>query len=500
MSLILALDLGTSAIKILLMDPYGNILHLSSHPYPSEMPQQGWIQQDPEIWFDIARKAVNNRLSDVDKKDIGVISLSGHMSGMVAVDSDGKSLYPCITMADGRSSRQCDEINATAGSHIVEITGNMAINAFLAPKLLWFKQNNPSAYRQAKAIVSPKDFLRFKLTGKLATDSTDAGNSLLFNIHKRCWDETLIKELGFDTNKFPEVSTSYEIAGTLTCDAANALGLRHGIPVAFGAADMACQAIGAGLTYKGVVSATVGTSATMLTVLDTVKNAGVGRVTFHPHVMPGLIYALGSHFSGGLSLNWFSRVISEDNAEKLDYAFLDKLTEEAAQRPVGSNGLLFLPFLVGSGSPHFSANIKGSFIGLSIFTDRGSMYRSIMEGVSYNMKETFQLFESMCEGIETIRFGGGGLKAKIWPQIFADIFGRNVQISGNFDESTIGAAIIGGYSAGIFKSLKLPTKIKNNKMEIVYNEENTQKYQGLFALYLESYEKLMDINKKLKSY
>ncbi len=494
MSLILALDLGTSAVKIMLMDSEAKIHHVSSHPYPSQIPRQGWIEQEPGIWFKTASTAVKSVLSEEDRKSIDIISLSGHMSGLVAVDRQGNPLFPCITLADTRCTAQCDEIASLAGSRIAEITGNAVINAFLLPKLLWFKQNHKGLYHQTRYILSPKDYLRFCLTGKFATDSTDAGNSLLFNISDRAYDKELIKELGFCPDIFPDLLEAYDITGPLTEAAARETGLRPGTPVACGAADMACQALGAGLSQEGVVSATVGTSATMLMSLKKPDQMGLNKVTFHPHVIPGLIYTLGSHFSGGLSLNWFSGVLKADQSKKVDYAFLDRLTEEAALAPIGSNGILFMPYLVGSGSPHFNPNLHGAFLGLSLVSDRGSMYRAIMEGITYNMKETLLLFESMQSGIKTIKIAGGGMKAFLWPQVLADIFEKDILHSENSDESTIGAAILGGYAAGMFKSLDLPQSIQENSTFIKHDPLKSEKYGCFFKEYQRNYNAFEGLN------
>ncbi len=497
MPVILALDLGTSALKCMAMNETANILSVVAVPYPSASPRPGWLQQNPDEWIVAAVQAIKQCQDAIGNQEIGVISLSGHMSGLVLTDRDGVPLYPCITLADSRSAKQCNWLQLNMAPTIYRNTGNPAINAFLLPKLLWVKENLPDIYKKAELILFPKDYLRFRLTGQRATDITDAGNSLLYDFTAQNWNLSLVDQLGLNPAILPEVLKPYQIAGQISPAGAALFGLKPGIPVVTGAADMAAKAIGYGIQEPGYVAATIGTSATILTVVPSINRAGQDKVTFHPHVIPGFLYALGSHFSGGLSLNWFSGILS-GNQTSADYSLIQSLSREAQNISPGSEGLLYLPFLSGSGTPHFDAYARGSFLGLSTNTRRETMFRAILEGISYNLKESLSLFQNMGVEIKTVRIGGGGMNVKLWPTILANVFDYPVDIIQISDASAIGAAIIGGFAIGIFKDLSTPVQqIITHKRTVTPNPEISGIYQKNFQLYQASYEKLRDIFKGL---
>jgi Sugar (pentulose and hexulose) kinases len=483
----------------MIMNEHAEILQVASVPYPSYSPNSGWYQQNPEDWIQASIQAISKAQTAIGEEEIGVVSLSGHMSGLVLVDDDGQPLYPCITLSDTRSHLQSEWLRQKAQATIYRSTGNPAIDAFLLPKLLWMKENYPAIYQQTRYILFPKDYLRFHLTGRFATDATDAGNSLIYDMTKQCWDESLLYDLNLRKNILPEIFKPYEVAGQVSSKAARLFGIKAGIPVVAGAADMAAQAVGYGINEAGQIAVAIGTSATILTVVPEINPIGRDQVTFHPHVIPGLVYALGSHFSGGMSLNWFSGLISGDQS-KPDYALIQSLAKEAAEVPSGSGGLLYLPFLSGSGTPYFDAYARGSFLGLGVRTNRATMFHAVLEGISYNLKETILLFEKMGIQMKTIRAGGGGMNIELWPSILAAIFGYPIDVIGISDASTIGAAVIGGFGAGIFPDLNAPVKqIVGNKRTVIPNEKTLPVYDKCFELYQKSYQNLKDISRELVS-
>jgi xylulokinase len=497
MSVILALDLGTSAIKCMAMNERADVLHVSSVPYPSHTPNSGWLQQNPDDWIRVSVQAIKQCLAAIGQRDIEVISLTGHMSGLILTDDDGRPLYPCITLSDSRSYLQSEWLRQKAQEKIYASTGNPVIDAFLLPKLLWVKENLPSVYQQTKHLLFPKDYLRYHLTGKYATDITDAGNSLFYDFTKESWDEQLLAALEIRPDILPEILRPYGLAGAVNQKAARLFGLKEGIPVVTGAADMAAKAVGYGINEPGHVAATIGTSATILTLVPGINSIGRDKITFHPHVAPGNIYALGSHFSGGMSLNWFSGLISGDQS-RADYSLIQSLSKEAENVLPGSGGTLYLPFLSGSGTPYFDAYARGSFLGLSTSTKRETMFHAVLEGISYNLKESLLLFEAMSGKIKTIRVGGGGMNIKLWPTILADVFGYPVDIIKISDASAIGAAIIGGFGVGIFADLNTPVqRIIENKRTVVPNAEAVAIYNKYFDIYQKSYQNLKSICQEL---
>jgi xylulokinase len=487
MSHILALDLGTSAVKCLLMDSEGAVLQVHSEGYPSQFPQPGWMEQQPDDWVTAAVKAANQCMNLAGCRDISVISLSGHMSALVVVDENGDPLFPCITLSDSRSREQAQAMSRLAQEHIYVKTGNPVVDAFQAPKLLWLKEHHPGIYDRAHLFLFPKDYLRYRLTGKFGTDFTDAGNSLFFDPVQERWDDEIIGRLALRPSLMPRLFRPYEIAGTLTRSFAHLLGLTEGIPVAAGAADIAAAALGTGAVSPDEVVLTIGTNATMLSVVPDFHPEGIGKVTFHPHAHPGMMYALGSHFSGGHSLNWFSNLFQD----KVDYAQLQAWGAAAAKVPIGSHGALYMPFLIGSGSPHYDPHMQGAFLGLNNSADRGTLFRAVLEGISYNLKETLVLLERMSRPADRIRLGGGGAKIKVWPQILANIFDKPVQMLKHADASAIGAAMIGGHAVGIFPDLKeISSRLAETADTIEPEPAAAKEYAKRYAFYQNCYSAL----------
>ncbi len=497
MSNILALDLGTSAVKCLLMNEDGEVVNVSSVSYPSYNPEPGWVQQDPDDWIKASAQAINSCLNGENINKIDVISLSGHMSGLVMVDENIHPLYPCITLSDARSSSQSKKISAQLDKEIYAISGNPVINAFLLPKLVWIKENKPDLYNQCKYILFPKDYLRYYLTGNINTDITDSGNSLFFDITTHNWNKSILNKLGIDENILPELLKPYEIAGKTNEKAASIFNLPAGIPVAAGGADMACGALGFGINAPGDIAVNIGTSATILTAVPDINDIGYNKITFHPHIIQDTIYALGSHFSGGLSINWLTGLFSTESSQP-DYKLIQSLSKKARDIAPGSEGTIYLPFLVGSGSPHFNAEAKGSFIGLTPSTSRETLFKSILEGISFNLKETLNLYKKMGISINKIRVGGGGMKIELFQSILADIFNHPIEVISINDASAIGAAITGGYAVGLFKDLKSPAaKILNQQKTVYPDYDNASFYRDFYEVYQESYNSLGNVFSKL---
>jgi xylulokinase len=294
---------------------------------------------------------------------------------------------------------------------------------------------------------------------------------------------------------FPEILKPYDVAGTLTEEASCRYGLKQGIPVIAGGADMACGALGTGVNHPGDAAVTMGTSATFLCAISKIGEAGQG-ITYHPHAIPNCYYALGSHFNGGLALNWFSTLLSP-NAE-ISYPLLDELAAKAADLPPASQGLLCLPFLVGSGSPYFSALDAAAFIGLSQTADRAVLFKSLLEGIAFNLRQSLEIFENIT-GLKDIRLAGGGIRIKGWDQIITNVFGRNTRVVNCPDASAVGAAVLGGFGAGIFPDMEKAVEhcLKDQRCLTVDAGEQSV-YQVLYPLWIKAHDILRDISAELK--
>lgn len=498
MPLILAIDLGSSQLKLLVMDEKARVRAVVTEGYPTCTPGGGYLVQNPEDWEKALKRGFAKLSVLVNLKEIEVVSFSGHMSGVVLVDENGEVLYPCIMLSDCRSAEECRILESCMGDEIRNITGNPVIDAFSLPKLLWLKRHEREIYRRARYWLSPKDYIRFLFTGVPETEYTDAYNALCIDrrskvedgIPRDWWSEEMIRLAGLDVEKFPQVHGPMETAGMVTAVAAALFGLKSGIPVVYGGADMACGAVGNGLFEKGDMTLTLGTCATFLSMVEEEQEDAYGKVTFHMHVLPGQVYALGSHFNGGLAINWFSRAFSQKG--EVDYGLVAELSREAAVVAPGCEGVVTVPFLAGSGSPYFDSRDRQSVIGVDASVTRGKLFRSQLEGVSYNLRQTMELYEKMQKGIEKpIILGGGGVRVGIWPQMIADVFGKPLLLAENPDASAVGAALMGGAGSGLFEDLQ-----KASRMALTISErvepvkEHVAVYDSCYRQFLKVYQVL----------
>jgi xylulokinase len=494
----MGLDLGTSSLKVLLLNEKAEICFVHSEAYPSHMPRPGWIEQDPADYERAMEKVIAAALERVPPKDIAAVGFSGHMSATVLVDPSGRPVMNCITLSDNRGGAESLEIAEKAGERIFKNTGNPVITAFSAPKLLWLQRNRNGAFTRAAHYIAPKDYLRFLLCGRISAEYTDAANSLLLDSQGQ-WDWDLIKDLGLPVNIFPEILKPSGLAGTVTKAAARRFGLGEGTPVIAGGADMACGAVGTGINRPGDAAVTIGTSATFLCAVRETGKTGRGSVTYHPHPLPGCFYALGSHFNGGLALNWFSSLFSSDG--EINYSILDDLAERLGDIPPGSRGLLCLPFLAGSGTPYFSTGDSGAFIGLNQIADRTVLFRSLLEGIALNLRQSLELFEEINGGkLKSIRIAGGGSKIRGWARIITDVFGRDTLVAACPHASAVGAAVLGGAGTGMYPDTEEPAaKCFEDQIRLSADAGNHRVYHALYGFWREAHDVLEHVSGGLKN-
>lgn len=466
------------------------IEYIGSCRYTTIAEKRGYLEQDPYEWRRALKKALSDLEGQMSLKEIDAVSFSGHMSGLVAVNKEGKPLRPCILLADSRSEEECQDLEHKIGKQIEKMTGNAVINAFLLPKLVWFKKYENDLYQKTWRWILPKDYLRATLTERYETEYTDAYNSLCLDPVNSQWNDSIIEASGLDKEKFPLVCKPWDLAGNVTEKAADEYGLISGTPVFFGGADMACQALGNHLFSDGDSTLTIGTSATFLVQISEIDCNYTGKITFHKHILPEKLYALGSHFNGGLAVNWFAE--THGDSQKTDYQFVQKLAEAALKVPAGSNGVRTIPFLAGSGSPYFKSTDCQTVTGISAATTQAELFKSELEGITYNLKETLEIFRKLSNNkISEILLAGGGCKIIGLPQMTADVFGMPVHIAQNEDASTIGAAIVGAYGAGMIRNMEQAAKhLLEIKASIFPDMTKTQLYEGYFDEYKKLYRKM----------
>ena len=446
----MGIDIGTGSTRALLADASGQVRFSRSVAHEDmTMARPLWAEQKPEDWWRAAQAAIQGVLADAGASGAGIagIGLSGQMHGLVLLDESGSVIRPALIWCDQRSQAQVDAINSAVGREFVlACTANPVLTGFTLPKLLWVRDNEPAAYARVRHMLLPKDYVRYQLTGEFASDVSDASGTALFDVVKREWSRELASRLGVDPALLPRVYESSEITGTVSAAAAACTGLRAGTPVVAGGGDQASSAVGNGIVTEGVVSCTIGTSGVVFAHMDRPNYDPAGRVHTFCHAVKGAWHVMGVTQGAGLSLQWFRNQL----APGVPY---DQLTEEAAQAPAGSEGLFWLPYLMGERTPHLDAVARGGWIGLTAKHRRAEMIRAVIEGVSYSLMDCLQIIEGMGVPLAAVRVSGGGAQSAFWRQMLADVFDKRVVTLGTQDGSAYGAALLAMVGTGQFTTV-----------------------------------------------
>ncbi len=428
----------------------GRVLGIQGRDYAIREPEPGYAEQSPSEWWDATTDCVRRLLCLESMRGAWVraVGLSGQMHGLVLLDGNGTPLRDAIIWPDRRTADICREwTDSISARTISAITGLPLATGFMAPSLSWVKRNEPLIYQRAAHAILPKDYIRYKLTGKIATDVTDASGSLLFDVAGRRWSKDLLRRYELDERLLPAVVKTTGIAGAISSSAADATGLRAGTPVAAGGADIAMTALALGVGQPGTVAVSISTGGTVIT--------GIDRVILDKrvHTLCGAIadrwILMGAALSAGLSLSWFAANIAAPlGANGRDENVIEKITRDAAEIPAGSEGLLFAPYLCGERTPYMDPHAKGCFIGLSLRHTYAHMARAIMEGVAFALCESLDIFRELRVPVETVLCSGGGARSPLWRQILADVFDRPVTWRRGEEHSAIGAAMTGALATG----------------------------------------------------
>ncbi|MCD8314717.1 MAG: xylulokinase [Firmicutes bacterium] len=502
---LIGIDIGTSGTKTALFDEAGNVVASKTVEYPLYQPRSGWAEQDPDDWVRAAIEGLSAVASGIDAECVRGIGLSGQMHGLVMLDSEGKLLRRSIIWCDQRTEAQCREITETVGSEkLIKITNSPALTGFTASKILWVRENEPEIYEKCRHILTPKDYVRYRLTGELATDVSDASGVQLFDIGARKWSDEMTSLLGIDAGMLPSVYESCEVTGVLSEDAANKTGLRRGIPVVGGAGDNEAAAVGCGVVSDGKAFATIGTSGVVFAHSERVKFDPKGRIHGFCAAVPGEYHVMGVIQSAGLSLRRLRDNVCAAECEAArrrgvdPYAIMD---EEAEKSPVGSNGLIFLPYLMGERSPHLDPCARGGFIGLTAAHTRGDMIRSVLEGVIFAMRDSLSVFGEIGISPSALTLCGGGASSPLWRQIAADIFGCEVDIVKSGEGGALGAAILAGVGTGVYGGVKEACgEIIKPARTYLPSEANRKRYDELYGIYDGLYGALRETNIRLAEF
>lgn len=460
MGIVLGVDVGTSGTKAVAINEQGVVVASALVEYPLLSPKPNWAEQDPAEWKRAAFEALTRLAHAPGVRAAGVkgIGLTGQMHGSVFLDKDNRVLRNAILWCDQRTAQQCDAITEKVGAaKLIQMVCNPALTGFTAPKILWLRDNEPAVYEKVRKVLLPKDYVRFELTGEFATDVADASGTLLFDVKNRTWHRELLSILGIPLDWMPRAYEGPEVTGRLTAEAAKITGLPAGIPVIAGGGDQAAGGVGCGIVREGVISSTVGTSGVVFAFADKIGTDPEGRVHTFCHSVPGKWHVMGVMLSAGGSLRWFrdalcqneKAVAAETGADPYEY-----VTAAAERVPIGSEGLIFLPYLTGERTPHKDPYAKGAFIGLSLRHTRAHMARAVLEGVAFGMRDSLEIIRGMGVPIRQVRASGGGARSALWRQIQADVNGAPL-VTINVDEGpAYGAALLATVETGLFASVE----------------------------------------------
>ena len=448
----LGIDVGTTAVKALVVDEAGAVAGEAESPLDVSAPRPGWAEQDPHDWWEGTVKAVRAACAQAGMREVESIGLSGQMHSSVLLDEADRVLRPAILWNDVRTTVQCQAIVDQVGkAGLRRLVGNPALEGFTAPKLLWMRDEEPSLFDQARTFLLPKDFVRLVMTGEKATEPSDAAGTLLFDVRRGRWSDEMIATLQLDPRMLPPVRGSASVTGELSATAAGALGLRQGIPVVGGGADNAAAAVGSGVVGQGAMQASIGTSGTMLAPIERPRVDPGMRLHLFNHAVADRWYQMGVVLSAGAALAWFRRAMSGPGGIAPSY---DALIAEAARISPGADGLTFLPYLTGERTPHADSNARGVFAGMHAGHERGHLVRAVLEGVAFALRDSLELMRRLKVDASEAVAVGGGARSSVWRRILADVFGVPVVTVAPSGGAPYGAAVLAAVGSRDFASVE----------------------------------------------
>jgi xylulokinase len=452
---VLGIDVGTGGTRALIIDDQGRLISSATADHePFTSPKMGWAEQHPEDWWKACGLAVRQALSKARLAGdaVACVGFSGQMHGAVMLDERSQVVRPALIWCDVRTEPQGRELTEKIGvERIIQLTCNSALPNFTLTKFLWVRENEPGNWKRVRSVMLPKDYVRFRLTGDRAIDMADASGTLMLDVTHRRWSSEVLSAAEIDERLLPALCESPDVCGKISAEGAAATGLKPGTPVVAGAGDQAAGATGMGIVAAGAVSATIGTSGVVFASTDRPALDPKGRLHTFCHAIPGRWHVMGVTQAAGLSLRWFRDQFGAGKDECRDP--YERLTEEAAAIPAGSDGLLWTPYLMGERTPHLDANARGALVGLTASHGRGHVIRAILEGVAFSLRDTFTIFGEMQVPVKRIRLGGGGARSKLWRQIQADVYGHEVEIVEAEEGAAYGAAILAGVGARIWPNV-----------------------------------------------
>ena len=497
---LMGIDVGTSGVKVLALSADGQILASAIEAYPLHSPQPGWTQQDPADWWTGTVAAVQQVVTACSGYQIAGIGLSGQMHGMVALDESNAVIREAILWNDQRTESQCRQITEAAGGlqGLLDRTNNQMLTGYTGGKILWLKQNEPENYARTRIVVNPKDYIRFRLTGVLSTDVSDASGFGFYDVKNNGWHKELIEQAGLDLRIFPPVVESSALTGQVTSEAAAICGLPAGIPVAGGGGDAVISTTGLGLIKPGRVAVTLGTSGVVAMGIPAFMANPEGSLQVFRGNAPGTFTAMGVTLAAAGSYHWFREALGQYEIEagkRLGRSSFALLDEAAKETPAGSEGLVFLPYLTGERCPVNDPAARGGFIGLTSNHGKGHFARSVLEGVAYSLRQVYELTISadpeLARESGEVVLAGGGAASPLWRQIIADVFNLPVRtVYGSAEGGSFGAALVAGVAVGVWPDLAATVPLIRPDSETLPNPDHRAVYDRQYRKYTRFYDAL----------
>ncbi|WP_373600437.1 xylulokinase [Paraclostridium bifermentans] len=443
--LYIGIDLGTSAVKLLLMDEEGKIKNIISKEYPLHFPQNGWVEQNPKDWYEQTILGIKELIKYFDKNQIAGIAFSGQMHGLVVLDEKDEVIRPAILWNDSRTTKETNFLNNVIGKdRLSQYTANIAFTGFTAPKILWMKENEPENFKKIKKIMLPKDYLTYKLSNMFCTDVSDASGMLLYDVENRCWSKEMIDICGINENQLAKVFESYEVVGSITKEIAKELDLGEHVKVIAGAGDNAAAAIGTSTVGEGKCNISLGTSGTVFIASEKFSVDENNALHSFAH-SDGNYHLMGCMLSAASCNKWWIEEILKTNDYNKELINIKKL---------GNNNVFFLPYLMGERSPHNDPSARGCFIGMRMDTKREDMSQAVLEGVAFALRDSFEVAKSLGIKIESTKVCGGGAKSPIWVKIIANVLNIKVEKIESEEGPALGAAILAAVGCKEFDSVE----------------------------------------------
>ena len=446
MNYYIGIDLGTSAVKLLLVDAAGQVLNTVSVEYPLRFPQPGWSEQDPADWWNAVTEGIGALLEGYDASLVAGIGCGGQMHGLVALDAADEVIRPAILWNDGRTDKEAEYLNETVGREVLASrTANIAFAGFTAPKILWMRNNEPENFRRIAKIMLPKDYINYKLTGVHSCDYSDASGMLLLDVQHKCWSAEMLALCGVTEAQMPKLFESWEVTGTLLPEAAAALGLPADVKVAAGAGDNAAAAVGTGTVHNGDCNLSIGTSGTLFIASDTFGVDGNNALHAFAHAAGGY-HLMGCMLSAASCNKW----LCEEILHTKDYA-----AEQAAipEDLPGRNRVFFLPYLMGERSPINDTDARGLFLGLSMDTSRADLVLAVLEGVAFALRDSLEVARALGLQISSSKLCGGGAKSPLWRRILANVLNIRLEIPEAEEGPGYGGAMLAMVGCGAYESV-----------------------------------------------